>query len=922
MNKFSINIEALYDDLCTDDIQNSALVLTPNHNTSVQLLEACGAAIKLKFASSVCITPAIYAVDIWIRNEWQQLLNAGTPGIPQCLVLEPSQELFLWKSIIRNSSIGATLLNLEATAISVQEAYRIIQQWEISVEELHEFSTSVFKDGTPYEDNDIFLYWLKEYEQRSQQENLISLSQLLVLFIKALDEELVSLPEKITLLGFDNPPPIYKKLFQSLQQGNNNVNFLQLKAFNPRLEKKAFNNQEQELIAAAQWSQSILKKNSNAKIAVICPDLHSRAREVQRVFSNCYYPDNIFPGKNKQNTLFSSTASTALDSVPFINIVFTLLSLSIETMGTLEFCQLLRSPFITHSEAEAKARAALEFKLRKNSESIVHLAKVRYLALEKDTAWFCPALGQVLLDIQNLFQRNKKARTCSEWADIIEHLLRLVGWPGEQSSNTTEQQDLKCWYDLLKEYKNLGYLSGLLSYADAVELLKDLSHHTPSMRFHNHSPVQILNPVEAAGLQFTHVWFTGLSEKNWPPALRNNPFIPIKIQKTHNLPAVSPGIQYQAAKDLLHQFVNNSQDKIILSHPLQEEDVLLKPSMLLEEFAGTITLEDESKLIATLHPLSQELFTSASSTADIEIFNDTLIIPLQKKEKISGGISLIADQATCPFRSFANHRLKAKELPRVSYGLPAFAVGHLLHDAMEVLWQDLKDQHSINRLSSEQLHTLISKAAASAVKGISKRYPQTMTVRYCKMETERLIRLLSDWMDEERKRGFFSVVEHEYPLQWQYSTLKLNFRIDRIEQFEDNTFGLVDYKSSKQSNVNWLDERQDKPQMPLYLQAAECDPKFPKISSLLYAQITIEEMKYKGIAANAEVYPGVSVAQQKRLPDTLSWEALKQHWQLSLEALAQEFLDGYVAITPKSRSSCQYCHLGALCRIQEKRQQI
>jgi ATP-dependent helicase/nuclease subunit B len=414
----------------------------------------------------------------------------------------------------------------------------------------------------------------------------------------------------------------------------------------------------------------------------------------------------------------------------------------------------------------------------------------------------------------------------------------------------------------------------------------------------------------------------GLSENEWPPAVNNNPFLPRKIQLKYKVPAASTELQYQLANDLLRHFATATSDTLILSHPLQAEDISLKPSMLLQQFSGAIQQQSFEALSEGLHPYSQKLFTLAREIIQLETLTDSLNIPLKENEITTGGTALIADQAACPFRSFAKHRLKAIELPKLSYGLPAYAVGNMLHYAMEVFWQGLKDQRSIDQLSPAQQEALILNSASSAVKHISRRYPETMNARYSQMEIQRLSELLTLWLDEERKRGFFTVIEHEYTLQWRYAKLTLEFRIDRIEQFEDNSFGLVDYKTSKNNNnVNWFEERQEKPQLLLYLQAAEKDPKFQKVSSLLYAQVNIEDMRFRGIAENSDSYPGVALDRQRNRPESMSWEELRTYWQQSLESLAQEFLDGYLPVEPKSVASCQYCHLQALCRIQEKRQQ-
>jgi hypothetical protein len=44
---------------------------------------------------------------------------------------------------------------------------------------------------------------------------------------------------------------------------------------------------------------------------------------------------------------------------------------------------------------------------------------------------------------------------------------------------------------------------------------------------------------------------------------------------------------------------------------------------------------------------------------------------------------------------------------------------------------------------------------------------------------------------------------------------------------------------------------------------------------------------------------------------------LKRHWQHTLQLLAQEYLDGYASVQPKTAQSCNNCHVYPFCRIAE-----
>ena len=117
------------------------------------------------------------------------------------------------------------------------------------------------------------------------------------------------------------------------------------------------------------------------------------------------------------------------------------------------------------------------------------------------------------------------------------------------------------------------------------------------------------------------------------------------------------------------------------------------------------------------------------------------------------------------------------------------------------------------------------------------------------------------------------------------------------------------------------EERPSNPQLLLYASALAQTNKFNPVNALLYAQVNIDSPSYHGVSLDAETYPKTEYSLQNKIAGDYSWNELKQHWQDVLSNIAQEFLDGYLAVDPKSPKSCNYCHLSAFCRIQEQDQE-
>ena len=85
-------------------------------------------------------------------------------------------------------------------------------------------------------------------------------------------------------------------------------------------------------------------------------------------------------------------------------------------------------------------------------------------------------------------------------------------------------------------------------------------------------------------------------------------------------------------------------------------------------------------------------------------------------ERVAGGSALLKDQAACPFRAFANHRLSARALPEPSYHLNAAQRGTVLHSALEHLWDSLNNSASLLERDSLTLQNDLSDAVRSAFK--------------------------------------------------------------------------------------------------------------------------------------------------------------------------------------------------------------
>jgi probable DNA repair protein len=902
MTKASLPDELVQLDLA---LAAGALVLTPNYASSMQLQNNWCRYSLSRQTSTVVATPTIFAIDLWLTQLWQQLaLHINTPLLGW-QVLEPAQELLLWRRVIRATEAGALLLNIDGTAENTREALRLLQQWQIDLAELSKHVRRNGGSGAGIEDREIFLQWAKSFIALCQSKKALTFSDtlhaLLDLATTHADILAAILPKQILLWGFTDPPPIYLALFNSFATLGLEVKPSEAPNAVPSARLVTCAREDEECRAAVQWAAATLRTNPDATIGIICADQQGMTPTLERMLAQTF-------GTSLPNLFYHCPINQKLSVQPFIATALQIMELDQDHCETLTICQLLRSPWLRGAEQEADARAAMELQLRKRGELVISMASFRETCLQAESAWYCPILGAQLLQLAQRKVPAKWQQTSRFWLEWWQR--QWLGLLDEERLAATGNRSLvKAWQKLQADMQKIAFLFAPGTLHEARILFRRLAQETRLAITNTSAPIQVTGPVGSTGMRFTHLWCMQMTEQHWPSAEQMNPWLPLSLQKEAVLPGSSPELVLHKARLLLQQLTASTSHELIFSHALQSEETPVRASTLLPQGLPVHMIELE---VPALHP-ALHLFAN-----ERELLLDVAALPLSPQLQHNGSSSVLADQAACPFRAFALHRLKVKELPELNYGLPANAVGECIHNALQNFWTLIQSSSRLHSADNSELAQHIHTAVTSALRITARGYPHTMTPRYHELERDRLCKLLVDWLQAERSRGNFSVLANEEKLAWRFANLTLNLRIDRIDLNEDGTLSVVDYKTGQKITTPWQEERPEKPQLLLYQAAVDAQNKHGPVTALLYAHVSIKERVYAGIGATDQALPGSAFSSQKSV-SLPSWDLLKQHWQNSLQQLAQEYLDGRLVVAPLSRTTCDNCHLGSFCRIAERR---
>lgn len=904
---------ALFDiDPLFESINSSTLLLTPNRRLAANLQSAYAEACS-KRGLRVWELPDILPFDDWVQQCWQQLINNDSHLSRNTTRLQPVQETLLWERIIRDDE-KCLLVKPYATAKQAQSAWRTLQLWQCEIS----------KDFYFHPDTNRFAHWAGQFQAHCQQQNLLNAGAQVQSLLEAFEAGELSRLNHIQLVGFQHLPPLHEQLIESAGEAWEMYRPQQSTAANCRL---ACDDAGQELTLAAQWARRQLEINPEQRIAIIVPDLAQQRTAIETALTTVFEPQYWLPSTPRYQLPFNISAGVSLGNTPLVNSALGMLELLRAEFDFQTLYTLLKSPFFSVDETgDFDSGTELELFLRRGGWPVFDLTLLIDLIsaspqLNSRYAGFIQALQAVReLQAQNSQHRGEP----KHWRVVFDTLLQTFSWPAiARRLDSVEYQQFNRWKLVLDEFSNLSSgdfsICGKLGLEEALNLLNRLALSADFQAQTPQTPIQVLGMLEGGGLQFDAVWLLGLNDHLWPATANPTPFIPARLQQELNMPHASPERELSFSRELLKAYQQSS-PVVIASYALHSDDQLLRASTLIDDFesisAETLGLDIES----TPHPYYQ-LYNQAPQ---LEQFKDNSGPNLEiDVEQIAGGSAILKDQAACPFRAFATHRLTARELTEPDYHLNAAQRGTLIHRALEQLWNELGNSKNLLACDDTQLKETVSKAVRLALRPLIAQRADLFGDCYTETEIDRLSLLLGRWLEVEKSRAPFEVEATEKALFVDLKGLPLRVRIDRIDRLDDGSYMLIDYKTGNCNTSKWQGERMEEPQLPLYsICMAGIDPAESTIQALSFARISVDQQGFVGISAQESVAPGVySIEKSRGWNPELRWHDINDQWQQTLESLATDFIKGNADVDPVKTNTCQYCRLHSLCRIHQIEEQ-
>lgn len=896
MTNSYLSLEAL-----TPALRKNTLILVPNNRLRNHLLRA----FALQQTAQAWLKPNVQSLSQWLDTQWEALQNKGV-SYSCVMIASPLQRQIMWEAAIKSSALGATLLQPKPLAQQADGALKNLELWRLA----DTFLTDYFTDATSNPAQ--FAGWMREFNHALKVENCITRESSYSLIAHAFQQGNLPQLDEIYLEGFDDLPPLMQHILAL--SAKKIIHLANQTATHTTLMRTQANKGEDEIRAAALWSKTqLLQAPDSALIGIVVPNLGQSRNQVERIFTEVFEARAALPNTARYTLPFNFSAGTPLGTTPLIHSLFEVLRLHDSEWPLEQLCNLLQSPFWGDEKSEVTARAQLILQLRNLKRPTINTSDLRYCAnnLEvKIPQLTALGLSQRFEAVGNLLRRRFENKSAREWLNVFDQLLGVMNWPGTRRLDSQEYQQLNQWFDVRDQFVCIDTHAAPISYNQACRYLRQLADKTPFQAQTPDSPIQILGALEAAGLQFSHLWVMGLSDNQWPPVPTPNPLLPLHLQREYFMPHSSATRELEIAQGLTQRYRHSAQHVIFSSaeHAGGEKgdgansgESELRPSALIRD----IPLTNLDNILQERKSDLEHFYQQVQQISQLEIIHDAEGPVLGTHEAIRGGSSLFKYQASCPFEAFVRLRLGAQNPDEPVIGFSPAERGNLLHDSLADIWRELKTSTGLAMLDEAALQVLVNNITRDIIDKAQARNPRKLGKVYCEIEQKRLRQLLCEWLNGERERPNFEVLEIEQEQTIEFAGLTLRLRIDRIDQFSNGDKLLIDYKTGNASAKSWQGERLTEPQLPLYTVTRE------DIAAISFAQINRKTQQWDGLG---ELHD--TSLDQAGIKPADSWPAQLEEWQTQLQQLAEDFIAGDARVDFKDATAQEHASdLAPLTRL-------
>jgi len=871
------------------------------------------------------MSPRILAWEPWLATLWDAVILACEESR---MLVTDAQELELWRSLLVDDSDARQTLSSESVAEAAHAAWKQMHLYEIPPVRLR---------GEQSLDGRAFYRWATEMETLCRQSSFLPSSRLEAALVQAISSAHIRLPKRIFLIGFDRVIPTQRRLIEALAACGYSIEWVEMQPEGFVKSDAAIvyaGTVAEEIRAAAQWIRRSLFKNPSQRIGVVVPSLKEMRGEIDRTFRHVLVPSAMEIATGDVPLPYEFSLGTAMFQLPPIRTALTLLRWLRVAIPAEEVSWLLvHGDFGGAPEESARARLDRRFREREFQlggpvslpsfqQWLAHTGRGEETAsLRRAVERFSIAAHRAGLDAVHSY---------ADWSEIVEDVLAAAEWRLPAAGSSGEVQLQRRWDTLLAEMASLTGVAGPVPFGAMTKRLEHLAAHTLFALETRNAPVQIVGVAESAGLAFDAVWWMNAQVGAWPVRGAAQPFLPWGLQREAHMPYADPASDFAFAlrttqrilrcgSTVVVSFAVEQSDPVNASAHVPDREILLSPLV-------RVALPD-TPTIAVEEFLAGIKFNPDAPKQEFEAIHEEPAVPFLANQ-VSGGVSFLELHAACPFRAFAELRLGSRPLAEPETGVSPRTQGTIVHRVLERFWQDTKSQTKLLASTSDEHRECLRRHIDEALAEFLEHADEPWQRLLLQVEAERLEQRLLEWLEQEKQRADFTVLEIENALEHpRLGEIEFRCRVDRIDRVAEGIV-LLDYKTGPVDRNACDGERPDQPQLPAYavLRGGQADG---ALAGVAFAGLEPRNVGFTVIGS----LPGIFSAPPESAKATPPGKKTKSNaaaltpeemllqqraWSEVLTRLAEEFRAGIAVVDPKKQEkTCLYCAQKPLCRIRE-----
>ncbi len=831
------------------------------------------------------------------RNEWSRRATGD------CFVLNALQEQALWSGIVGAGGHAAAML---------QESRRRLGALAMEAHALLCSYSPRLLDARTHngwqQDSAAFSEWLAAFDESCNEINVLSSDRVNLELIPLLNQDQTPRPP-LLLAGFDRLLPVQRDVLDAWgtwrhSNGGDRANSI-------RFYSAA--DEPSEFAACATWCRKRLAADPNARLLILTLNAAKRRGAIERAFLEHCGPDS--------QPQFEFTLGVPLGGVGVARSALLLLRWLDGTLEERELDWLIFSGYSAKDSTETSALQACMRSVRRRNLQRVRWTLAQFLHHAAASAVLAHWSERMIAAQRRLQPAVKRSSNALEWANLMPHLLSEIGWAREASS--PEFQAARRFQQVAETCASLGFDGSRMPWRDFLAELDRTAAETLFSPESHDAPILIAGPAESAGLSADAIWFIGANEDAWPGRGNIHPLLPIEVQRAARMPHASPQLDWELANTITTRILRSAPE-VIFSRAHQVDGVETRASRLVTQVAGEPV------------PLPAEIASTPPQPVFAVEFEDLSRIPLHSAQtekasgepppnthetEVRGGSHVLTAQSQCAFKAFATSRLGAQGWDPAEAGLTASLRGKLLHSALHAVWHGTPDgvrtlEQLLNvpdrqAFVAGHVRTVLANELPNAVR-------EQVPPRYLELEQVRLSRVITEWLEYESARLPFSVVHTEFDTAIMIEGLKLNVRLDRIDELNDGSLLVIDYKTGQVSPASWDLPRPDDVQLPLY--AGFALPPGSELGGLVFAKVRMGEVCFSGRVCDPDATLGTQLSNRTSLNRNKFAAEQILGWREAIQQLAIDYLRGRADVNPRDPiETCKRCVLQALCRVRERR---